>query len=402
MGALVGTVRDTEMARPTSSIALAFLGLWTFVLTLATVALAAWVLRRPSTVPQIAEIPPAESAEVTPPPEPREIAARGDLAASESTTIEIFRQAAPSVVYITKLAVRADPFRRNLFTIPQGAGSGFVWDDDGHVVTNYHVVQGGDAARVTLSDQSVWEGRPVGFYADADIAVLKIQAPPRLLTPIQVGTSEGLHVGQDVFAIGNPFGLDHTLSTGVVSGLGREIPSIGGRPIQGAIQTDAAINPGNSGGPLLDSAGRLIGVNTQIYSPSGASAGVGFAVPVDTVHRVVTQLIEHGRVVRPGLGIRIDEGGVAARLGIEGAMVLGVVEGSGAERAGLRPARQDPRSGRVIVGDVVTAIDGDRVRTVRDLFRILDTKNVGDNVRVEIRRGERALTVQITLIGLNG
>ena len=397
------------MARPTSSIALILLSLWTFVLTLVLVAMAAFIFRRPSVLTSTDE---AAEAIVTPaipaPPdtplssEPREIAARGDLAESEATTIEIFRRAAPSVVYITKLAVRSDPFRRNLFTIPQGAGSGFVWDDQGHVVTNYHVVQGGDAARVTLSDQSVWEGRPVGFYADADIAVLKIQAPSQLLTPIQVGTSEGLHVGQSVFAIGNPFGLDHTLSTGVVSGLGREIPSIGGRPIQGAIQTDAAINPGNSGGPLLDSAGRLIGVNTQIYSPSGASAGVGFAVPADTVHRVVTQLIQHGRVVRPGLGIRIDEGGLAARLGIEGAMVLGVVEGSGAARAGLRPARHDPRTGRVIVGDVVTSIDGERVSTVRDLFRILDTKSVGDEVETEIKRGERTMTVHITLIGLDG
>ena len=389
------------MPRSVSSVAVVFLGVWTFLLTLATVVLATWVLRAPQPNGRAPSREPS-TGPASPPSEPREIAARGDLADVEATTIEIFRQAAPSVVYITKLAVRTDPFRRNLFTIPQGTGSGFVWDDQGHIVTNYHVVRGGDAARVTLSDQSVWSGRLVGYYADADLAVLKVEAPSEFLTAIQVGTSDGLVVGQNVYAIGNPFGLDHTLSTGVVSGLGREIPSIGGRPIQGAIQTDAAINPGNSGGPLLDSAGRLIGVNTQIYSPSGASAGVGFAIPVDTVHRVVTQLIQYGRVIRPGLGIRIDEGGLAARLGIEGAMVLGVVEGSGAAQVGLRPARQDPRTGQVIVGDVVTAIDGEKVATVRDLFRILDTKNVGDEVEVTVQRGDRTLTVRLTLMGLNG
>src|SRR4029453_5841072 len=204
----------------------------------------------------------------------------------------------------------------------------------GHIVTNYHVIRGQDEdrftlARVTLNDQSVWDATLVGYYPDKDIAVLKIQAPAEKLPPVRIGDSDALIVGQYVFAIGNPFGLDPPLSTGVVSGLGREIPSLGGRPIQGAIQTDAAINPGNSGGPLLDSGGRLIGINTQILSPSGTSIGVGFAVPVNGVNRIVPQLIREGRVTRPGLGIQVDQGGLGRHLGVEGALVLGVVPGSG-------------------------------------------------------------------------
>ena len=224
------------------------------------------------------------------PLEPAVVAPRGDLSEAEQTTVEIFRNAAPSVVFITKLAVRFDPLRRNALTVPEGTGSGFLWDAEGHVVTNFHVVAGADGARVTLSDQSVWPAELVGAFPDKDVAVLKITAKDIALQALPVGESADLEVGQSVFAIGNPFGLDHTLSTGVISGVGREITSISGRPIQGVIQTDAAINPGNSGGPLLDSAGRLIGVNTAIYSPSGASAGVGIAEPVDAVAPVEPQL----------------------------------------------------------------------------------------------------------------
>ncbi len=230
----------------------------------------------------------------------RAVTPRGNLADDEKTTIAIFRQAAPSVVHITTLLnARRDVFSLNVQQVPEGTGSGFVWDQEGRVVTNYHVIQDADSAQVTLADHTTWEGRLVGEYPDKDVAVLWIGAPKEQLRPIPVGTSHDLQVGQKVLAIGNPFGLDQSLTTGVVSALGREIRSVSGRPIRDVIQTDAAINPGNSGGPLLDSAGRLIGVNTAIYSPSGASAGIRFAIPVDEVNRAVTQIIRHGKVISP-------------------------------------------------------------------------------------------------------
>lgn len=387
------------------------LSVWTFLLTLFTLALAGVLLwQQPKAVPVSRPVPQIEPTPPDPavarPVAPRAVQARGDLANFEKTAVEIFQSAEPSVVYITTLAVRSDPFRRNLFAIPQGTGSGFLWDDAGHVVTNYHVVRAGDAARVTLADQTVWDASLVGYYADADIAVLKIAAPAEVLVPLQVGSSADLQVGQSVFAIGNPFGLDHTLSTGVVSGTGREIPSVGGRPIQGAIQTDAAINPGNSGGPLLDSAGRLIGINTQIYSPSGASAGVGFAVPVDTVARVVPELIEHGRVTRPVLGVQIDEGGLSERYRIKGVIVVGVVPGSGAAEAGIRSARLDRRTGAVFLGDVITSIDDSKIESPSDLYRALDEKEVGQRVQVGLNRfegrGSTELMVTLRLTSSNG
>jgi len=232
-------------------------------------------------------------------PRPRPVTPRGNLAEDEQATIELFRKAAPSVVHITTLAERVEPFSLNLFRIPRGTGSGIVWDEQGHIVTNYHVIMGADAAVVTLADNSTWSAKLVGAAPHKDLAVLHIKAPADRLAPIIVGTSHDLEVGQKVFAIGNPFGLDHTLTTGVISALGREIESVSGTPITNVIQTDAAINPGNSGGPLLDSAGRLIGVNTQIVSPSGAFAGIGFAIPIDTVNWVVAELIARGTVRRP-------------------------------------------------------------------------------------------------------
>ena len=334
------------------------------------------------------------------PLEPAVVAPRGDLSEAEQTTVEIFRNAAPSVVFITKLAVRFDPLRRNAQTVPEGTGSGLLWDAEGHVVTNFHVVAGADGARVTLSDQSVWPAELVGAFPDKDVAVLKITAKDIALQALPVGESADLEVGQSVFAIGNPFGLDHTLSTGVISGVGREITSISGRPIQGGIQTDAAINPGNSGGPLLDSAGRLIGVNTAIYSPSGASAGVGFAVPVDAVARVVPQLIATGRVERPGLGIQIDEGQLARRLGVRGAVVLGVVPGSGAARAGLRPMVRDARSGRVMMGDVIVAVDGQDIDSTNDLYRAIDRRQIGDTATVRVLREGSVTELQVELTPL--
>ena len=244
------------------------------------------------------------------------VVARGDLAQDEQSTIELFRRASASVVFVTNIAVRRDAFTLRPLEVPQGAGSGFVWDDQGHIVTNFHVIQGGNAWQVTLDDHSDWDAEVVGYAPEKDLAVLRIEAPASRLPPLLIGASADLLVGQKVFAIGNPFGLDHTLTTGIISALGREIDSVGGVPIRDAIQTDAAINPGNSGGPLLDSAGRLIGVNTAIYSPSGAYAGVGFAIPVDTVRWVVTDLIAYGRVQRPTIGVQVAPDAWAKELGI--------------------------------------------------------------------------------------
>src|SRR5215475_9918442 len=237
--------------------------------------------------------------------EPRPVAQRPDdkLGADEQSTIDVFSKFARSVVHITSLETRRNRMTLDVAEIPQGTGSGFVWDQDGHIVTNFHVVQMGDRATVTLNDNSTYPATIVGTAPDKDIAVLHIDVPPQKLLPLPIGQSSTLKVGQKVLAIGNPFGLDQTLTTGVVSGLGREIKSVTQRSIFDVIQTDASINPGNSGGPLLDSSGRLIGINTAIYSPSGANAGIGFAVPVDTVNSIVPQLLKYGKVKRPGLGI---------------------------------------------------------------------------------------------------
>ncbi len=334
--------------------------------------------------------------EATPDAAPRAITARGDLAADEQASIELFKRCAPSVVYITNLAVRRDVFGFNVTEIPQGTGSGFIWDEDGYVVTNFHVVEGAQRAEVTLHDHSSWPAQPVGFLPDKDVAVLKISAPREKLRPILIGTSSDLQVGQRVFAIGNPFGLDQTLTTGVISALKRQIRSVTQRPIQDVIQTDAAINPGNSGGPLLDSAGRLIGVNTAIYSPSGSSAGIGFAVPVDTINDVVPQLIRHGRVVRPGLGLVLADDGLARRLGAAGALVLQVADGSAAERAGLRPTRRD-EYGRVLLGDVIVAVDGQPVRSGDELGLRFEKLSVGAEVTLTIVREEQQLEVRAQL-----
>jgi S1-C subfamily serine protease len=324
------------------------------------------------------------------------VTARGDLAADERATIELFRASSPSVVYITSLAVRRDLFRLNVLEIPQGAGSGFLWDEAGHVITNYHVIQRADAAQVTLADRSVWDARLVGAAPEKDLAVLRIEAPSELLRPLPVGSSADLSVGQKVFAIGNPFGLDQTLTTGVISALGREIDSVGGVPIRDVIQTDAAINPGNSGGPLLDSAGRLVGVNTAIYSPSGAYAGIGFAIPVDTVRWVVPDLLAHGRVRRPALGVQLAAAEVVRGWRLEGALVVDVVAGSGAERAGLRPTRRDAR-GRLLLGDLIVAVDGEPVASSGDLLLALERRRPGETVRVTVERDGARRDLPVTL-----
>jgi S1-C subfamily serine protease len=326
------------------------------------------------------------------------IVARGSLADDEKSTIELFRGASPSVVYITSQAVFRDRFSLDVTEIPQGSGSGFVWDKRGHVVTNFHVIREADRARVTLADKSTWDARLVGEASAKDLAVLKIDAEPDQLSPLPVGTSGDLEVGQKVFAIGNPFGLDQTLTTGVISGLGRQIRSVTGRPIDGVIQTDAAINPGNSGGPLLDSAGRLIGVNTAIYSPSGAYAGIGFAVPVDTVHRIVPDLIEFGKVVRPVLGVLPAERRVIEQLELEGALVLNVVPGSAAEEAGIRPTRIDPR-GRIRLGDLIVAVDNKPVKSADELILTLEKYSIGDEVIITVQRDDQRLKLEARLQG---
>jgi S1-C subfamily serine protease len=331
--------------------------------------------------------------------QPRAVTARGDLAEDEKSTISLFKSVSPSVVFITTMAVQQDFFSLRALEVPQGAGSGFVWNENGYIVTNYHVIADTQGARVTLADQSTWPAQLVGAEPDKDIAVLRIDAPKHLLPPIPIGTSNDLQVGQKVFAIGDPFGFDQTLTTGVISGLGREIESATHRPIQGVIQTDAAINPGNSGGPLLDSAGRVIGINTAIVSPSGAYAGIGFAVPVDVVNRIVPQIIRGEKVKKPGIGITPVEDHMVRRLGLEGVLIRRVAPGGSAEKAGLRPTLQD-RFGQIIVGDLIVAAGSKPIRNPDDLFRVFDSHEVGDTLTLTILRNERKVDVEVQLQAL--
>jgi S1-C subfamily serine protease len=327
----------------------------------------------------------------------RPISTRGALSAREQSTINLFRQAAPSVVYITTAQIRRDVFSLRPLEIPSGAGSGFIWDNKGHVVTNYHVVRGADRARVTLADHSQWSATLVGEAPDKDLAVLRIEASESQLLPLPLGSSSNLQVGQSVLAIGNPFGLDQTLTTGIISALGREIESVSRVPIQDVIQTDAAINPGNSGGPLLDSSGRLIGVNTAIYSPSGVYAGIGFAIPADTVNRVVPDLIAYGRVERAILGVQLASPEVARRFGLEdGALVFQVEKGTGAHAAGLQGFRQS-RYGRWYAGDLIVAVENKPVRSTADLFLALEEFSPGDIVRVTVVRDGRSQELSVRL-----
>ncbi len=328
--------------------------------------------------------------------ESRAVAARGDLLPAEKHTVDLFERASKSVVYITTLAMQADFFSRNVAEIPVGSGSGFIWDEAGHIITNYHVIRNAEIARVTLADGSTFEARLVGTAPEKDLAVLRIDAPRDVLRPLAVGTSKNLRVGQGVYAIGNPFGLDQTLTTGIISALGREIESLARLPIRGCIQTDAAINPGNSGGPLLDSAGHLIGVNTQIASPSGASAGVGFAIPVDEVNWVVPELIQHGRLRRPTLGVQLADPSIEQRLKIDGALILAVIGGSGAAEAGLRPTTQN-RLGNITYGDIIIAIDGQPVRSSADVPLALERRQPGETVKLKVRRGRTEQEVSVKL-----
>jgi len=316
---------------------------------------------------------------------------RLDLTPEELANIRIFESATPSVCFITTSNVRRDYWSRNITEIPRGTGSGFVWNREGHIVTNFHVIQGADKAQVTLADRTTWEATLIGSAPEKDLAVLRIETPREKLQPIPVGLSDDLQVGQVVYAIGNPFGLDQTLTKGIVSALGREIESVAGIPIRDVIQTDAAINPGNSGGPLLDSSGRLIGVNTAIYSPSGASAGIGFSIPVDVVSWVIPELIAYGELKRPSMGVDLVRPQIVARLvqegalPVEGALVYGVTKQGAAARAGLRPTSRD-RFGNLILGDLIIALNGEQIASNNDLVLALEKYQPGASVVLTVFR----------------
>ncbi len=330
---------------------------------------------------------------------PRPIVPRGELTPDEQSNITVFEASKASVVFISTRERVVDYWTRNVMTVPRGTGSGFIWDEDGHVITNLHVIAGAAEANVRLADGRDYPATLVGASAAHDIAVLRIQVPNNMPRAIPVGTSGDLQVGQKVFAIGNPFGLDWTLTTGIVSALDRSLTGEDGVLIQHLIQTDAAINPGNSGGPLLDSAGRLIGINTAIFSPSGASAGVGFAVPVDTVNRVVPAVISKGHYAPPSLGIETDDvlsRAISRQLGVTGAAVLRVRDGTPAERAGLRGARVGPRDS-IVPGDVILGIDGKEVDSVARLLARLDDYNAGDTVKLTVWREGKEVQVPVTL-----
>lgn len=316
----------------------------------------------------------------------------------EQATIALFRENTPAVVNIANIAAVRNYYSLDVMKIPQGQGSGFIWDSNGHLVTNYHVIRNAVEVQVALIDQSVFKAKVVGVDPTKDIAVLQLEAPEsviRNLKPVTLGSSSNLAVGQQVFAIGNPFGLDHTLTSGIISGLNREL----GSSLRGVIQTDAAINPGNSGGVLLDSRGRLIGINTAIADPSGrgANAGVGFAIPIDSARGLVEQILKYGRVVRPVIGITIAPPQALRNMGIEGVLVLDVPPGGPASKAGMLGISRDA-TGRLVLGDVIVGVNGRPVHREGDLFDVLDSCKVGDRVRVEVlRRGKERRTLEVVL-----
>ena len=330
--------------------------------------------------------------------QPRPITPRGELMNIEKTTIEIFKHASPSVAFITTNTREYNPWSHTSAEVPQGSGSGFIWDEDGHIVTNLHVIQNASSAQVILYDQSAYAAKVVGYSADHDLAVLKINVPATLkLIPLPLGTSHDLQVGQSVFAIGNPFGLDQTLTTGVISALKRTINGESGRPIENVIQIDAAINPGNSGGPLLDSAGRLIGVNTAIVSPSGAWSGIGFTIPVDTANRVVPEIIATGHYTRGRIGIRFNDvqsDRLLTPLHLKG-LAIGLIEPkSPADKAGLTGVSED-LNGDPVLGDVITQVNDQTITSSKDLYAALDALRPGDPVIVTVLRKGQSQTYQL-------
>lgn len=316
--------------------------------------------------------------------------------ADEQNTIGIFERVSPSVVSIKNASLQWDWFSANVYEVPTGAGSGFVWDKDGHIVTNFHVIYQANKIEVTLADQKAYLAKVIGVSPDHDLAVIRIEAPPEELFPIVPGTSKDVQVGQKAISIGNPFGLDYSLTTGVVSALGRSIRALSGSRIYDVIQTDAAINPGNSGGPLLNSDGELIGISTAIYSPSGASAGIGFAIPASVVKRVVPQLIAYGRVKRIGLGVIMVADNIRERLGENGALIMQVQNGGAADRAGLRPTRRNA-GGRIILGDIIVKIDETPIKNNEDLLRALESKQEGQRIDVTFIRDGREFGTTVIL-----
>jgi len=358
-------------------------------------ALAALIMLMPS--------PPGRALEarneLKDPAAPREITPRGELSGDEKATIDLFERSRNSVVFITTKQAVVDFWSRNVMTVPRGTGSGFIWDDAGHIVTNFHVIQGASEASVKLVDGRSFQASLVGASREHDIAVLKIGIGFKGPRQIPVGTSGDLKVGQRVYAIGNPFGLDWTLTSGIVSALNRSLNEDDGSLLEHLIQTDAAINPGNSGGPLLDSAGRLIGMNTAIYSPSGAAAGIGFAVPVDTVNRVVPSLVRYGHYEQPSIGIGVDERlneRLVEATGIEGAFVLRVAKGSSAEEAGIKAAKIS-REGEFFGGDIIVSVNGKKIESVSRLLATLDDYRIGDTVRLGVKRGGQQFEIAVRL-----
>lgn len=330
---------------------------------------------------------------------------RSQLLESEKNTIDVFQNTVRSVVNVSNIRLsRLRWFDMHAMEIPRGAGSGFVWDNQGHIVTNYHVIMEGDTFLISFhGDQEQYRAKLVGAHPRQDIAVLKLEEMPSALYPIKLGSTQNLLVGQKAMAIGNPFGLDHTITSGIVSALDRQIPGIGDVTIRGMIQTDAPINPGSSGGPLLNSSGEVIGMNTLIFSRSGTSAGVGFAVPADSIERIVPQLIKHGKVKRPGLGVVLLPGYHRARFGVqEGVVLMDVPEGSPAYKAGLRGMTRDPR-GRHELGDIILSINDKLVSSYDDIYHALGEYNIGQEVIVTYRRGsdKRKRKVGVKLTDLN-
>ncbi|WP_438021179.1 trypsin-like peptidase domain-containing protein [Sorangium sp. So ce315] len=388
-------MRHREHARPSALIAVAALA--------ATLVAAPGCKERPSpggpqspSATKVPDAPPTPSTiDALPPPVPPP--SKASLIEDERNTISVFREVAPSTVFVTQKRLVVDRFWGTAVEVPAGSGSGFVWDADGHVVTNFHVVDNAQSLIVRLQGEKSFPARLIGVEPRKDIAVLKIDAPKEMLKPIQVAPlREPLEVGQKAIAIGNPFGLDHTLTTGIISALGRQVEGAGGVSIRDMIQTDAAINPGNSGGPLLDSSGHLIGMNTMIFSKSGTSAGIGFAVPSTTIARIVPQIIRTGKAEQVGLGIQLDPAHrLERRNGIRGVIVMGVIPGGPADKAGLRGLSEGDRG--LVLGDVIVGIDGTPIVDYDGLYNALDSKKPGEKVKVDLLRSGQKTTVEVAV-----
>jgi S1-C subfamily serine protease len=350
---------------------------------------------QPQSQPQPSPAQPAMSSSQTRRPSQKA------LTEDEQNTIDIVKKTRNSVVFITNMQYVQDFFFTSDQPVARGSGSGFVWDDQGHIVTNFHVIEDGVKFMVSLSNQKQVEAKLIGREPTKDIAVLQLQERVPDLQPVQIGASKDLQVGQKVIAIGNPFGFDHTVTKGIVSALGRNMPGAGGVTIRDMIQTDASINPGNSGGPLLDSSGELVGMNTMIISPSGTSSGVGFAVPVDLIKKIVPQIIQFGKVTRPGIGgITFVPDEYASRAGIEGAIIRDVPRDSQAYELGLRGLGRDS-FGRLYIRDVIVAIDGTKVKSYDDFFSALDNYKIGETVTLTIERDGKSRKFQIPLVGID-